>query len=253
MTASDGTMVGHPADGPNGLLAERQEKAMALLDAFSKFTSFKHGLDNRYVQWLNSLQQLDVAAVHRFLCAWYPVSRHQPQILYLCMAAYPDWADRMSLFENVGEEDGVMRPGLDPHYLLLEQLVQKVAGPLVQDREAQAVTSRFHNSLGLMSPAEATGLLAGIEHCAITISWYLRKMIELCGRADLLDTDLYLTIHVKVEPEHIIWAHGKALQFLERGEHEQVLAAFRRVMAFWDEYWPVAFSRLNYPRIADAA
>lgn len=235
------------------LMTTRREKALALLDTFSRFTGYKHGLDNPYRRWLSGLDRLDRDAVRRFLCAWYPVSRHQPQILYLCMAAYPDWADRRGLWENIGEEDGLMHPGDDPHYDLLEQLINKLGGSLVRDPEAEALASKFHDTLGLMTPAEATGVLAGVEHPALTISWYLHRIIELCGSSELLTTDPYLSIHVRVEPEHIIWAHGKGLQYFESGEREAVVAAFRRVMTFWDEYWPLAFSRLDYPHYAHAA
>ena len=146
-----------------------------------------------------------------------------------------------------------MRAGDDPHYDLLEQLINRLGGPIVHDAEAEAITAKFHNSLGLMTAAEATGVLAGVEHPALTISWYLHRMIELCGATELLAADPYLTIHVRVEPEHIIWAHGKGVDYLATDERETVIRAFRQVMAFWEEYWPLAFSRLNYPLYARAA
>lgn len=150
-------------------LAEKQEEALTLLDAFSQFTSYKYGFGNPYIQWLNSLDRLDPAAVRCFLCAWYPGVGIGPRSC-TCLAAYPDSADRKGLWEDVGEEDGLMPPGDDPHYDFLEQLINKLGGPLVPDEEAEAVIAKFHNTLGLMTPAESSGVLAGVEHPALTIS-----------------------------------------------------------------------------------
>ncbi len=129
----------------------------------------------------------------------------------------------------------------------------KHGGPLVPDAEAEALMRKFHNTLGLMTRAETISILAGVGHPALTISWYLHRRIELCGCSELLPIDTYCQTHIGVEPEHIIHAAGRTLQCFGAGEKDAVVAAFRRVMAFQEEYWPVAFSRLNYPRIAHAA
>lgn len=227
-------------------LKEKQEKAVTLLDAFSEFTEYKHGARNPYLSWLGSLSTLDPESVVRFLCFWYPVSRHQPQILLHCAAAHPDRADRESIMRNYWEEDGLVNPGDDPHYDLLEKLIRKLGGRIAPDAEAEALIGRFHDTLNRMTPAQASGVIAAVEHPALDISGYLHQMIGLCGASDLLRSDPYLTIHVRVEPDHIIWSHGTALRYLERGK-EEVVHAFQRVMSFWEEYWSLAFSRLNCP------
>ena len=49
---------------------------------------------------------LEPDAMYRFFNYWYPVSRHQPQILLRIAAAYPDWTDRGLIMQNYWEEDG---------------------------------------------------------------------------------------------------------------------------------------------------
>src|SRR5687768_16892891 len=86
-------------------LKERQQKAESYLDLFSKFTSYKHRGLNPYLNWLKSNPELKPEVVYRFFNFWYPVSRHQPQILWRIAAAYPDWSDRHLILFNAIEED----------------------------------------------------------------------------------------------------------------------------------------------------
>lgn len=107
-------------------LKQRQEQVEKLLNTFSKFTDYKHGAKNPYCSWLNDNPLLTPEAVVRFLYFWYPVSRHQPQILLRCTAAYPDWKDRKLMMQNYLEEDGMVKDGDEPHYDLLEKLINKL-------------------------------------------------------------------------------------------------------------------------------
>ena len=233
---------------------EQWAKAESYLDRFSQFTSYTHRGANTYLQWLRSIRRLEPVAMYRFLNYWYPVSRHQPQILLRIAAAYPEWADRVLIFLNYVEEDGMAKPGDDPHYVLLERLIVELGGRLDIDSEADAMVSQFHGSLVAITPAEATGYVAAIEHPALDISDYFRQIARLSGREDLLRTDPYLYIHVDVEPRHIIWSHGNALDWMEdearqRREGytaEDVISAYTRAMDFWTNFWSLAFSKLGY-------
>src|SRR4051812_30678428 len=119
-------------------LAEQQAKAEGFLDRFSQFTTYRHRGANPYLSWLNSSPSLQSDAMYRFFNFWYPVSRHQPQILLRIAAAYPDWKDRRLIIKNYIEEDGMLRDGDDPHYDLLEALIKKLGGKLDVDPEAEA-------------------------------------------------------------------------------------------------------------------
>lgn len=100
-----------------------------------------------------------------------------------------------------------------------------------------------------MTPAQATGYVAGIEHPALDISAYFNKIIELCGFSPLLKSDLYLTIHIDVEPDHIIWSHGNALRYMRGKNRKEVLTAYKSVMDFWIKFWALAFRRLDYGKL----
>lgn len=234
-------------------LQEKRKRAEHLLDTFSNFTEYKHGIHNPYWKWLNTNPNLSVKQVVAFLCFWYPISRHQPQILLHCASAYNVWADRKLMMQNYLEEDGMVREGDDPHYMLLQMLINKLDDNFIVDETfcgddfAEEMISEFQKTLEIMTAAEATGYVAAIEHPALDISFYFNKIIELCGRSDLLTTDLYLTIHVDVEPDHIIWAHGNALYYIENGDEEKVLAAYQKGMKIWTKFWQRAFTHLGYP------
>ncbi len=235
-------------------LVERQAKAESYLDRFSQFTNYKHLGLNPYLKWLRSNPKLNPDVVYRFFNFWYPVSRHQSQILFRIAAAYSDWKDRRLIFDNLVEEDGHVKPGDYPHYDLLEELIIKLGGELKVDPEAEALVTKFHKSLDSMTPAQATGYVAAIEHPALDISDYFTTITTLCGFPELLESDPYLSIHVNVEPNHIIWSHGNALDWMqdvakqkvEGYDKMEVIAAFQSAMSFWDNYWLLAFTKLGY-------
>lgn len=232
----------------------QREKAEAYLNRFSTYTTYKHRGVNPYLRWLKSKPRLLPGAMYRFFNYWYPVSRHQPQILLHIAAAYPQWADRRLLINNYIEEDGMLKEGDQPHYDLLEELIEKLGGRLDVDPQAEALVSAFHRTLNTMKPGQATGYVAAIEHPALDISDYFQHITRLAGRAELLKSDPYLFIHVAVEPRHIIWSHGNALDWMEDLEKQQregysadeVIGAFQAAMAFWDEFWQLAFQKLGY-------
>ena len=232
---------------PFGSLKERQDRAIALLDHFSEFTEYEHGTRNPYLRWLSSNPPLTPEAVVDFLNFWYPVSRQQPQILLHVAASYPNWNDRKKIMLNYLEEDGMLQPGHQPHYVHLEKLIKKIGGRLAIDPEADALVSKFHGALAAMTPAEATGYVAAIEHPALDISGYFRSIIGLCGFANLLESDFYLRIHVDVEPDHILLSHGNALSHMANDSKGEILRAFQSAMTFWQQFWKLAFVRLGYP------
>lgn len=223
--------------------------AHALLDTFGGFTGYCHGSANPHLSWLRAVPRLEPRQVVDFLNFWYPVSRHQPQILLLCASAFPHQADRRPIIEdNYREEDGLLAAGHSPHYDLLEQLIGKMGGRLQYNPVSEAMITELHcGFLKGLSPAQASGALAGIEHPALDISEYLRLSVARCGFAPLLDSDPYLKIHVQVEPLHILGTHRTALRFMERSqaERQEVLAAFGEVMSFWDRFWARAFAALG--------
>jgi hypothetical protein len=232
----------------------KQAKAEGYLDRFAQFTAYKHRTHNPYLAWLKSKPFLEPDAMYRFFNYWYPVSRHQPQILLRIAAAYPDWTDRGLIMQNYWEEDGRAKPGDEPHYDLLEQLIEKLGGKLDVDPQAEELVSAFHRSLEAMTAAQATGYVAAIEHPALDISDYFQQITRLRGCEELLKEDLYLSIHVDVEPRHIIWSHGNALDWIEDKERQQrqrytekeVVGAFQSAMSFWDRFWKIAFRKLGY-------
>ena len=239
-------------------LPERQAKAEAYLDRFGQFTEYKHRRHNPYLAWLRTNPQLRPDFMYRFFNYWYPVSRHQPQILLGIAAAYSEWTDRRLIINNYIEEDGMVRSGDDPHYVLLERFIEKLGGQLDVDREAEELVSKFHRSLVAVTPAQATGYVAAIEHPALDISDYFCQITRLAGQPDLVQTDPYLYIHVDVEPNHIIWSHGNALDWIEDADkqrreaysREDVIGAFQSAMAFWNEFWRLAFTKLGFVHVA---
>ena len=246
-------MLGTHTSIPEGIEAQ-QAKAEGYLDKFAEFTAYKHRRHNPYLAWLKSKPLLEPDAMYRFFNYWYPVSRHQPQILLRIAAAYPDWTDRGLIMQNYWEEDGRAKPGDEPHYDLLEQLIVKLGGKLDVDPQAEELVSVFHRSLEAMTAAQATGYVAAIEHPALDISDYFQQITRLRGREELLKDDPYLSIHVDVEPRHIIWSHGNALDWIEDKERQQrqrytekeVVGAFQSAMSFWDRFWKIAFRKLGY-------
>jgi hypothetical protein len=238
---------------PDGLLAQ-QDKAEGYLDLFSEFTAYKHRKQNPYLSWLLSGPRLDPDAMYLFFNFWYPVSRHQPQILLRIAAAFPNWNDRRLIMNNYLEEDGMVKVGDDPHYDLLEKLIVKLGGKLDVDPQAEELVNEFHQSLGHMTTAQAIGYLAAIEHPALDISDYFQLLTRLAGREDLLESDPYLYIHVAVEPKHIIWSHGNALYWMEDEQKQlaegstrsEVVNAFQNAMSFWEKFWKLAFQKLSY-------
>lgn len=235
-------------------LDERQAKAEAYLDRFAGLTEYRHRSHNPYLNWLKANPRLEPDFMYRFFNYWYPVSRHQPQILLRIAAAYPDWGDRKLIVNNYIEEDGMVRPGDDPHYVLLEEFIVKLGGRLNVDPEAEHLVASFHKSLVGMTAAEATGYVAAIEHPALDISDYFCQITRLAGRAELLQSDPYLSIHVEVEPNHIIWSHGNALNWMEDVDRQaregyskdEVIAAYQKAMSFWNDFWALAFSKLGF-------
>lgn len=236
-------------------LPERQAKAESYLDRFAPLTmGYQHRQRNPYLRWLKTGPRLEASAMYRFFNYWYPVSRHQPQLLLLIAATFPEWDDRSLIMKNYIEEDGMAELGHHPHYELLEHLIVELGGKLEVDRDAEAQVSEFHRSLIGMTPAQAVAVVAAIEHPALDISDYFQMITRLSGRADLLSVDPYLYIHKDVEPNHIIWTHGNAIDWMEDKEKQRRLGytkaelvdAFQNAMTFWSEFWQLAFERLGY-------
>ena len=53
-------------------------------------------------------------------------------------------------------------------------------------------------------------VIVAIEHPALDISAYFNKIVGLCGRSDRLETDLYLRIHIDVEPDHRVTLESRS-------------------------------------------
>lgn len=257
-------------------LVERQKLANKFLGFFGQFTKYKHDKDNPYLQWLDKKiddrrtresyldchersmlsEEISPSEVVAFMNFWYPVSRHQPQILLRCASALSGLEEhRRIVLGNYMEEIGFTQKGYDPHYILLERLMKKIGGEaggrLNVSEKAERMVSNYHLIIDLTAtnPARATGMLAAIEHPALDISGYFHKLITLAGRHDLLKTDPYLLIHVDVEPNHIILSHGAAEDYMHRSaaEKSEALQGFQKTMEFWEEFWPEAFKTVGYP------
>jgi Iron-containing redox enzyme len=234
--------------------AWRTVKAEGFLQQFGQHVAYEHRGRNRHLTWLKSYPTLPPDALFRFFCFWAPVSFHQPQILLKIAGAYSDWKDRRLIMLNYLEEEGMTKEGHHPHHVLLQHLLAKLGGRMDPDPEADELISAFHRSIVGMSAAQATGYLAGIEHVALDVSDFFTVIVRNAGRAELLTSDPYLAIHVDVEPKHIIWSHGNALDWMqdkakqERDGYtaEEVLDAFKHAMNFWDDFWGKAFRKLGY-------
>lgn len=233
-----------------GALPFRSQHARAgeLLDWFSSFAGYLHGENNPYLTWLHNLQSITREQAIDFLCVWYSVSRHQPQILLRVAASFHKWEDRVAIMRNYIEEDGLGKYGDEPHYFLLEQLIGKLGGKLKVNPTSEKMAREFRENIGQISEEVASGLLAGVEHPALDISCFLHEIIRLAGFSELLSSDPYLTIHVDVEPDHIVDAHGRARSRMEGGpsERKEVLLGFRAAMRFWERFWPFAFRSVGY-------
>lgn len=221
-------------------------QAEVLLDHFAGYTKYLHGPANPYLARLRSVDSLALDAVVSFLCTWWSFSRRTPQILLHCAAAYPEQADRRLVMKNYQEEDGMVHAGDSPHYDLLVDLIGKLGSRLTVNPLAEELIVQFMRTLSGLTPARATGVIAGFEHPALDITAILMAVVQKGGFADLLETDLYLKIHVAVEPSHLIWSHGNSLRYMDMGEAEaaEVLAGFRGVMNFWTCFWDLAIAGL---------
>jgi hypothetical protein len=235
-------------------LTGRQRKAAFYLDHFAALTSYRHGGRNPYLAWLRSGPKLPHDFLIRFFNYWYPVSRHQPQILLQIASAFSRQADRRLVMRNYFEEDGMAAEHHDPHYDLLENFIERLGGHLDVDEEAEKSVQFLHDSMAGMTAAQATGYLCAIEHPALDISSYFCELAKLAGREDLLSSDPYLSIHIDVEPSHIVWSHGNALSWMndharqrsDRFSGNEVAEAFTTAMAFWENFWAGAFAKLGY-------
>jgi hypothetical protein len=225
------------------------ERAHVLLEEFSAhYPEWRHGQANEHLTWIKSAGRLRAEAVERFFNAWRPLSRHQPQILLLLASGFPDHAERkLIILRNYLEEDGIAE-GHDPHYTLLDELITKLGGTPAIVKRSEGIMDEFHQGLWRpTTPARAAGLLAGTENPAMDISAFFHEVVRRSGFSELLDTGLYLKIHVVVEPIHIVDTHETALRHMAQGtqQREEVLTAFKEVMQFWTAFWSAAFIDLK--------
>ncbi|HYR29312.1 MAG TPA: iron-containing redox enzyme family protein [Thermoanaerobaculia bacterium] len=225
-----------------------EKRALELIHLFSQFPPYpRHGLDDPHLATLITLHDLPLDRVIQFFNAWRPLSAHQPQILYLLTAAFPEQRDRKRMNElNIRDEDGYKR-GHQPHVALLDHLIVTLGGTPVVHERTEKIMNAFHD--GLWRPttaARSAGLAAGIEHVAMQISRYFREVVRLSGFPELVTTNPYLAIHVVVEPQHIADTHEIALRYMEQGfaERAEVLAAFEEVLTFWANFWNATFEEL---------
>jgi hypothetical protein len=212
------------------------------------YPGWRHGAQNEHWQWLFGIPCLEVRHVIAFFNAWRPLSKHQPQVLLLLASAFPDQEDQRRIIENNFREEAGMQAGHDPHHKLLDDLIRKLGGQPTVVHRSESIMSAFHNGLYQpTSPARSAGLLAGIENPALDISSFFREVVRRSGFEELLVTDLYLDIHTKVEPIHIVDTHEIAQDHMAQGtqQREEVITAFREVMTFWSEFWSAAFDDLK--------
>jgi Iron-containing redox enzyme len=233
---------------------DTEKRAIELRHTFAQLPPYpKHGMDDPYLRWLRSVEKLPLDGVVHFFNAWRPLSAHQPQILYLLAAAFPEQRDRKRMaVGNIWEEDGY-QDGHDAHVVLLDQLIIKMGGTPVILERTERIMDRFHQGLWRpTTPARSAGLAAGIEHVAMQISQYFHEVVLRSGFPELLKTDLYLTIHVQVEPQHIVDTHEIALRYMANSPREraEVLAAFEEVLTFWADFWNATFDDLQRLLIA---
>jgi hypothetical protein len=230
------------------------QRALHLLSLFAAFPPYyRHGMENRHLRWLRSITSLPVERVVQFFNAWRPLSRYQPQLLLLLASVFSDAERQKTIIMGNAIEEGGWSEGHNPHWELLDTLITTLGGVPITVERSEALMVKFLNGLRRpMSEAYAAGILAGIENPALDISAYFRDVVQLSGFTGLLESDLYLSIHVKVEPLHIIDTHEMALEYMEQGPEQraEVLAAFKDVMIFWSEFWNAAFNDLMDMRLA---
>jgi len=221
---------------------------------FTKYPPYyPHGNADPHLAVLRRLKRLSVKKAVRFFNVWRPLSRHQPQILLILASVFRDPDVQKIIIKGNAEEEGGWIDGHDPHWVLLDNLIKSMGGKPQVVARFERMMVKFENSLRRpMTEATAAGILAGIENPALDISRYFHEVVCRSGFGDLLKHDLYLTIHVKVEPHHIIDSHVAALEHMNRSlrERKEVLAGFARVMNFWAEFWDAAFRELDEDPIA---
>ncbi len=108
----------------------------------------------------------------------------------------------------------------------------------VTDRMNLRLRSRMMKEF--RTPAHAAGALAAIEYPALDVSRILRAIVALAGRADLLRSNVYLKIHVRVEPEHIIDTHTLALQYMilyDESREQRWPSLFMFILSFVSGVW----------------
>jgi hypothetical protein len=228
---------------------EIERRADELLNQFASLPPhYASGRANPHLRWLKGIDRLSPEAVVHFFNAWRPLSVHQPQILALLLSAFDDPQVRRKIGEdNLREEDG-WQDGHDPHFRLLDNLIEKLGGVPRSIARSETIMNAFHDGLWRpTTPARAAGLLAGIEHPALDISAYFHEVVRRSGFESLLQTDLYLTIHVRVEPVHIVDTHELAARYMNEGpaQRAEVVSAFEEVMRFWQDFWASAFEDLR--------
>ena len=225
------------------------QRAQELLEEFLQYyPGWLHGAANEHYKWIQGVDSLPVEHIVAFFNAWRPLSRHQPQILLLLASAFPDRVDQKRVILGNYFEEAGMAEGFDPHYALLDNLITKLGGTPAIVNRSEKIMDDFHQ--GLWRPtvgARASGLLAGIENPALEISAFFHEVVRRSGFPQLLETDLYLKIHVAVEPIHIVDTHEIALRYMAQGaqQREEVLTAFKEVMQFWTAFWSAAFTDLK--------
>lgn len=231
-----------------------ERRAEELLNQFASLPPhYERGPKNSHLRWLKGIDRLSPKAVVHFFSAWRPLSVHQPQILALLLSAFADPSIRRNIGEhNLREEDG-WQDGHDPHFALLDNLIEKLGGVPRSIARSEMIMNAFHDGLWRpTTPARAAGLLAGIEHPALDISAYFHEVVRRSGFESLLETDLYLTIHVRVEPMHIVDTHELAVRYMNEGptQRAEVVSAFEEVMRFWQDFWASAFEDLRKMHIS---
>jgi hypothetical protein len=225
------------------------KQAHELLDLFSTFPPhYLHGPADPYLRWLRSLDRLPVEHIIQFFNSWRPLSRHQPQLLLLLASAFDDPIIQKLVIKGNAEEEGGWNEGHDPHWVLLDRLIEKLGGQPVVVAASEEIMNRFERGLRRpMTKWSAAGYLAGIENPALDISAYFREIVRCSGFTDLVEEDLYISIHVRVEPTHVVDSHELALRYMAEGPQArtEMLESFAEVMSFWSQFWSVAFSDLQ--------
>lgn len=230
------------------LSSDPVETADALLYRFAMWTEYQHGANNAALRELEG-SDAPISPEHAvdFLNVWYAFSRRTPQVLLRAASAFLEREDRRLVMQNYIEEDGLTQPEHVPHYDLLELLIGKMGGTLAPDAVTVERMDTFLDDIANLTPAAASGVVAGFEHPALDITRILNAVVTRAGYGHLVTTDPYLVIHLAVEPSHIVWSHSTALRFMRRGSEDAdaMLDAFRSVMRFWRAFWSRAFDTLH--------